>query len=60
MDKRKVVEQMGSVRIETRNDGRGLHEWDYVPLSEPRVVAKLIECWSWLDASYYPKQEPDS
>lgn len=33
---------MGSVKIETRNEGRGLHEWDYISLSEPRVVAKLI------------------
>jgi AraC-like DNA-binding protein len=24
--------------METRNEGRGLHEWDYVPLSEERVV----------------------
>lgn len=33
---------MGSVKLETRNEGRGLHEWDYVPLSEPRVVEALI------------------
>lgn len=31
---------MGSVKLETRNEGRGLREWDYVPLSEPRVVTK--------------------
>lgn len=29
---------MSSVKLETRNEGRGLREWDYVPLSEPRVV----------------------
>lgn len=30
---------VGAVKLETRNEGRGLREWDYVPLSEPRVVA---------------------
>lgn len=29
---------MGSVHMETRNEGRGLHELDYVPMSEARVV----------------------
>lgn len=32
---------MGSVHMETRNEGRGQHEWDYIPLSEPRVVKEL-------------------
>lgn len=31
---------MAAVKLETRNEGRGLREWDYVPLSEPRVVAR--------------------
>lgn len=31
---------MGSVKLETRNDGRGLREWDYLPLCEERVVSK--------------------
>lgn len=52
--------KMGSVKRETRNEGYGLHEWDYVPLGEPRVVAKLIQGRSRLDASYYPKREPVS
>lgn len=30
---------MASVKFELRNEGKGLHEWDYIPLSEPRVVA---------------------
>lgn len=29
---------MASVKFELRNEGKGLHEWDYVPLCEPRVV----------------------
>lgn len=29
---------MASVKFELRNEGKGLHEWDYVPLSDPRVV----------------------
>lgn len=29
---------MGSVKLETRNEGRGLHEFDYVCLGEARVV----------------------
>lgn len=29
---------MASVKFELRNEGKGLHEWDYVPLSEPRIV----------------------
>lgn len=34
---------MGSVKLETRNEGRGLREWDYLPLSEPYVVEQLIK-----------------
>lgn len=29
---------MASVKFELRNEGKGLHEWDYIPLSEPRIV----------------------
>lgn len=29
---------MASVKYELRNEGKGLHEWDYVPLSEARNV----------------------
>lgn len=48
---------MGSVKLETRNEGRGLHEWDYLPLSEERVVAQLIKNRWRLDAAYYPLME---
>lgn len=48
---------MGAVKFETRNEGRGLREWDYVPLSEPRVVAKLIQTRWKVDESYYPLLE---
>lgn len=29
---------MASVKNELRNEGKGLHEWDYLPLSEPALV----------------------
>lgn len=29
---------MASVKFELRNEGKGLHEWDYIPLSESRIV----------------------
>lgn len=45
---------MGSVKLETRNDGRGLREWDYLPLCEERVVSKQIQERSRLDPTYYP------
>lgn len=34
---------LGSVKVETRNEGRGLREWDYVPLGEERVVSELLQ-----------------
>lgn len=46
---------MGHVHQELRNEGRGLHEWDYVSLSEHRVVAALIKNRSRVDATYYMK-----
>ena len=45
---------MSSVKLETRNEGRGLREWDYVPLSEPRVVIQQIKNRYRVDESYYP------
>lgn len=45
---------MGSVKLETRNEGRGLREWDYLPLGEDRVVAYLIKNRSKLDPALYP------
>lgn len=45
---------MGSVKLETRNDGRGLREWDYLPLCEEKTVAKQITERSRLDPTYYP------
>lgn len=46
--------------METRNEGRGLREWDYVPLSDPTVVAKLIQNRARLDESYYALLEETS
>ena len=48
---------MGSVKLETRNEGRGLREWDYVPLSEPRIVARLIKNRWKVDEAFYPKTD---
>ena len=48
---------MGSVKLETRNEGRGLREWDYVPLSEPRIVARLIKNRWKVDETFYPLME---
>ena len=48
---------MGSVKLETRNEGRGLREWDYVPLSEPRIVSQLIKNRWRVDEAFYPKLE---
>lgn len=31
---------MASVKHELRNEGKGLHEWDYVPLCEERIVTE--------------------
>lgn len=45
---------MGGVKRETRNAGRGLREWDYITLSEPRIVSSLIKNRSKLDQSFYP------
>ena len=46
---------MGVVRQETRNEGRNLHEWDYISLSEKRVVCVLIKQRSKIDGNYYAK-----
>lgn len=46
---------MGHVKQELRNEGRGLHEWDYISLSEHRVVAGLIKNRSRVDETYYMK-----
>lgn len=48
---------MGSVKLETRNEGRGLHEWDYLPLGEERVVTQLLQNRSRWDESYWPLLE---
>lgn len=34
--------KMGYVQRERRNEGQGLHEWDYVSMGEERVVRILI------------------
>lgn len=46
---------MGAVKRETRSQGRGLREWDYVSLSETRTIAHLIRNRSKLDDSYLGK-----
>ena len=51
---------MGSVKLETRNEGRGLREWDYVPLSEPRIVSRLIKNRWKVDQAFYPLAESSS
>lgn len=33
---------MASVKFELRNEGKGLHEWDYLPLSDIQAVRLLI------------------
>lgn len=45
---------MGSVKLETRNEGRGLREWDYLSLGEERTVSNLIANRSRQDPSFYP------
>ena len=47
---------MGSVKMETRNEGRGQKEWSYLPLCEERTVAKQIKERSKLDPTFYPSQ----
>lgn len=43
---------MGSVKNELKNDGRGIHQWDYLPLSDPHVVKSCIENRSKVDLNY--------
>lgn len=43
---------MGHVKLETTSQGRGCHEWSYLPLSDRRVVAELIKNRSRLDSAY--------
>ena len=49
---------MGHVHTELRSEGRGLHEWDYLPFSEPRIVAFLIRNRMRLDETYSEKCFP--
>ena len=51
---------MGSVHQETLGQGRGHHDFDYMPLSDPAVVLKLIENRMRADASYAAKVFPES
>lgn len=45
---------MGGVHRELVGEGRGCHEYDYIPFSDPTVVTKLIMHRSKLDQNYYP------
>lgn len=49
---------MGGVHKETLGQGRGHHEFDYLPFSEPSVVLKLIQNRMRLDPSYGAKMYP--
>lgn len=49
---------MGSVHKETLGQGRGHHEFDYLPMSEPAVVLKLMQNRMKLDPSYGAKMYP--
>lgn len=44
---------MGSVAMETKNEGRGLAEWAYMCLGEAQTVARLILNRSRLDGTFY-------
>ena len=44
---------MGSVKAELKNDGKGIHHWDYLPLSDPHVVKACIENRSRVDKGYH-------
>lgn len=50
---------MGSVHQETLGQGRGHHDFDYMPLSDPTVVLKLIENRMKVDESYASKIFPE-
>lgn len=49
---------MGGVHKETLGQGRGHHDFDYLPLSEPSVVLKLLQNRMKLDPSYGAKMYP--
>ena len=49
---------MGHVVKELKNEGLGCHEYDYMPLSDPFVVRKLIKYRSKVDPYYYEKKYP--
>lgn len=49
---------MGSVHKETLGQGRGHHDFDYLPMSEPAVVLKLMQNRMKLDPSYGAKMYP--
>lgn len=50
---------MGHVHKEQVNDGRGTHEtFDYITLSDPSVVGKLIRRRMAVDASFAYKVYP--
>lgn len=56
--KEKEVLSMGGVHKETLGQGRGHHNFDYLPFSEPSVVLKLIKNRMRLDPSYGAKMYP--
>lgn len=50
---------MGSVHRETLGQGRGHHDFDYMPLSDPNVVLKLVENRIKVDKAYAAKMFPE-
>lgn len=51
---------MGSVHMETLGQGRGHHDYDYTPLSDPNVVLKLVENRIKVDKGYVAKMFPEA
>lgn len=49
---------MGGVHKETLGQGRGHHDFDYLPFSEKTVVLRLIQNRMKLDTSYGAKMFP--
>lgn len=49
---------MGAVKKELRNEGRGVHNWDYITLGDERTVYELLRSRLSQDAGYADKVYP--
>jgi hypothetical protein len=47
---------MGAVKLETKSQGRGNHQWDFVSLNSLEVIDVLIRFRSRFDETYLAKQ----